>query len=96
MTPSSPALIGFIRLMSTPQDNTKLQGQRLKRSFLSDCWKAFVISGGYGMGDPLAPTFRRNVGEQRRGEASPAHNRLKSPGREARNRRKDCFNRPTC
>jgi hypothetical protein len=26
--------------------------------------------------------------------ASPAHNGLKSPGREARNRRKDCFNLP--
>jgi hypothetical protein len=24
-------------------------------SFLSDCWEAFVISLGYGMGDPLAP-----------------------------------------
>jgi len=36
------------------------------------------------MGDPLAPTLRRSGGEQRRGEESPAHNCLKSPGREAR------------
>ncbi|MCD4717903.1 MAG: hypothetical protein K8R45_14335, partial [Desulfobacterales bacterium] len=43
--------------------------------------KAFVISGCYGMGDPLAPTLRRNGGEQRRGEASPAHNCLKLPPR---------------
>ena len=26
------------------------------RSFLSDCRQAFVISLGYGMGDPLAPS----------------------------------------
>ena len=25
-------------------------------SFLSDCREAFVISGCYGMGDPLAPS----------------------------------------
>jgi len=41
----------LIRLMrmSTSQGNTRLRGWRLKRSFRSDCWKAFVISGGYGM-----------------------------------------------
>ena len=35
-------------------DAIRLEG--VKRSFLSDCWKAFVISGCYGMGDPLAPS----------------------------------------
>ena len=27
------------------------------RSFLGDCWEAYVISNGYGMGDPLASHF---------------------------------------
>ncbi len=32
-------------------------------SFLSDCREAFVVSGGYGMGDPLAPSkVEGNVG----------------------------------
>jgi hypothetical protein len=35
--------------MRTPQDNTWLRGCRLKRSFRSDFWKAYVISGCYGM-----------------------------------------------
>jgi len=60
------------------------EAEKVEAAFSSDCWKAFVISGCYGMGDPLAPTLRRSGGEQRRGEASPANNCLKSPGREAR------------
>ena len=31
---------------------------RVMKSFLSDCWEAFVISWCYGMGDPLAPLDR--------------------------------------
>jgi hypothetical protein len=41
------------------------------KSFRSDCREAFVISGSYRVGDPLAPL--RRSGEQWRGEASPAH-----------------------
>ena len=29
-------------------------GKRAEKGFLSDWWEAFVISGRYGMGDPLA------------------------------------------
>jgi hypothetical protein len=43
-------------------------------SFLSDWWEAFVISGCYEMGDPLAPSEARGTG---RGEASPVRNASK-------------------
>jgi hypothetical protein len=40
------------------------------RSFPRDCREAFVISLGYGMGDPLAPSQRR--GEQGGGRHHPS------------------------
>jgi hypothetical protein len=40
-------------------------------SFLSDCWEAFVISLGYGMGDPLAPAPKER-GEQGGGRHHPS------------------------
>jgi hypothetical protein len=52
-------------------------------SFLSDWWEAFVISGYYEMGDPLAltkwgtPWPRAKSRGTGRGEASPVRNALK-------------------
>jgi hypothetical protein len=40
-------------------------------SFLSDCWKAYVISDSYGMGDPLAFRFRE-AGRTAEGGGLPA------------------------
>ncbi|MCD4717983.1 MAG: hypothetical protein K8R45_14740, partial [Desulfobacterales bacterium] len=47
-----------------------VQRKRVMRSFPSDCREAFVISLGYGMGDPLAPSQRR--GEQGGGRHHPS------------------------
>ncbi len=58
------------------------------RSFQSDCREAYVISNSYGMGDPLASRFEE-AGRTAEGGGITHRNCLKSPGREARNRRKD-------
>jgi hypothetical protein len=48
--------------------------KKVMTSFLSDWWEAFVISGCYEMGDPLAPSEVEGNRESRgtgRGEACP-------------------------
>jgi len=51
-------------------------GLRVRGPFLSDWWEAFVISGCYAMGDPLA-SRSEGTGRKGRRQASPVRNSLK-------------------